>query len=42
MADPLPSLIKGLLVWPFAAGLLATLVFVVVMGVVFWWNRKLD
>lgn len=32
----------ALLIWTLAGGLLTTLIVMGALGVVFWWNRKLD
>jgi hypothetical protein len=36
------ELLLALLTWTLAGGLIATLIVIGVLGVVFWWNRKLD
>jgi hypothetical protein len=36
------DLLMALMAWTLAGGLIATLIVMGALGVVFWWNRKLD
>lgn len=36
------DLLQAFLIWTLAGGLIVTLIVMGALGVVFWWNRKLD
>jgi hypothetical protein len=36
------ELCLALLTWTLAGGVIATLIVMAALGLVFWWNRKLD